>query len=260
MFIQIRSLFTTGCFAVLLSVAAPAVLAQTTPKIPREVIDHAATDGTVLVLVGLNVPWQMESSLNEDAVRAQREAIGSAQGNLLTELAGTKHTIIRRYEEVPGIAMEVGADALAALARSTTVSNVLLDRPAVKSAREELRDSGQREALIENEAIEAPEKVPGQLFQRVAGGGTVLVLAGLRAPWQREDTLSEELVTLQRAAILNAQSYILAELAGTQFNVMRLYRQIPGIALRVGLDALKVLEMSPAVTNVLPDRPAPASP
>jgi hypothetical protein len=85
-------------------------------------------------------------------------------------------------------------------------------------------------------------------------------LAGLRTPWQREDTLSEELVALQRSAILSAQSYVLAELAGTQFNVMRLYRQIPGIALRVGMDALKVLEMSPAVTNVLPDRPAKPAP
>jgi hypothetical protein len=72
--------------------------------------------------------------------------------------------------------------------------------------------------------------------------------------------LSEELVDLQRRAILSAQSYVLAELAGTQFKVMRLYRQIPGIALRVGLDALKVLEMSPAVTNVLPDRPAKPAP
>jgi hypothetical protein len=60
-------------------------------------------------------------------------------------------------------------------------------------------------------------------------------------------------------AILNAQSYILAELAGTQYKVMRLYTRIPGIALRVGLDALKVLERSPAVTNVLLDRPARAS-
>jgi hypothetical protein len=40
---------------------------------------------------------------------------------------------------------------------------------------------------------------------------------------------------------------------------MRLYRSIPGIALRVGFDALQVLERSPAVTNVVPDRPASAS-
>jgi len=85
------------------------------------------------------------------------------------------------------------------------------------------------------------------------------VLAGLRTPWQREDQLNEDLKMLQRTAILSAQSYVLAELGGTQFKVMRLYRSIPGIALRVGFDALQVLERSPAVTNVVPDRAASAS-
>jgi hypothetical protein len=51
----------------------------------------------------------------------------------------------------------------------------------------------------------------------------------------------------------------LAELNGTQFRVTRLYRTIPGVALRVGLDALEILEKSPAVTNVVPDRAASAS-
>lgn len=230
----------------MLSVAVPAAMAQTAGKIPREVIDHAAAHGTVLVLVGLSVPWQMESKLSTDAARAQRDAIASIQRDLLTELAGRKYKIIRRYEEVPGISLEVGADALAELARSPMVTNVLLDRPAASLA---------NEAAVENGESVAAEKVPSNLFKRAADNGTVLVLAGLRAPWQREDTLSDEMIALQRTAILNAQSYILAELAGTQYKVMRLYAKIPGIALRVGLDALKVLERSPAVTNVLPDRP-----
>ena len=260
MFFRAQALIRMSCFAVLLSAAGSSAFAQASGKVPREVIEQAAAYGTALILVGLNMPWQRESTLTEDGVRVQREAIGSIQGKLLTELAGTNHAIVRRYEEVPGIALEVGADALATLARSASVSNVLLDRPTVKSAKEGLRESGQRETAVENEASMAQEKVPWQLFNRVANDGTVLVLAGLRTPWQREDTLSEELVDLQRRAILSAQSYVLAELAGTQFRVMRLYRQIPGIALRVGLDALKVLEMSPAVTNVLPDRPAKAAP
>src|SRR3972149_6195915 len=60
-------------------------------KIPREVIDEASARGTVLVLVGLNVPWQMESRLNEDEVRAQREAIASVQRDLLSELEGRNY-------------------------------------------------------------------------------------------------------------------------------------------------------------------------
>jgi len=98
--------------------------------------------------------------------------------------------------------------------------------------------------------------VPSNLFTRAARDGTVLVLAGLRTPWQREDHLSDELLALQRNAIHSAQSYLLAELTGTRYRVTRLYRKIPGIALRVGVDALIVLEKSPAITNVVLDRPA----
>jgi hypothetical protein len=241
LFLQKRSCFRTSCLAVLLSLAGTAAFAQTGGKIPREVIDYAAAHGTVLVLVGLNVPWQMESRLSEDEARGQREAIASVQRDLLTELEGRRYKVIRRYDRIPGLALEAGADVLAELARSANVTNVLLDRPAVEA-----------EAAL-------AEKVPWQLFKRAASDGTVLVLAGLRTPWQREEQLTEDLKTLQRRAILSAQSYVLAELGGTQFKVMRLYRSIPGIALRVGFDALQVLERSPAVTNVVPDRPASAS-
>lgn len=242
MFYRSHALIGLFCVGATLLVVGPAAVAQTAGKIPREVIEQITAQGTALVLVGLNVPWQTESSLSEDAVKTQREAIASIQSDLLTELEGRKYRVIRRYEQVPGIALEVGADALAELARSATVVNVLLDRPATSGM------------------TMSSEKVPWQLFERAATHGTVLVLAGLRTPWQREDQLSEELLDLQRKAILDAQSYILAELSGTQYKVMRLYRSIPGIALQVGLDALKVLEKSPAVTNVLPDRPAKRSP
>jgi len=239
--IRSKNLLRAGCLAGMLSIAGAAALAQTGGKIPREVIDEASARGTVLVLVGLNVPWQMESRLNEDEVRAQREAIASVQRDLLSELEGRNYSIIRRYDRIPGIALEISADALAELARSAHVTNVLLDRPAA-----------------EPEAASS-EKVPPQLFKRAANDGTVLVLAGLRTPWQREDQLNEELVALQRKSILAAQSYVLKELSGSQFKVMRLYQRIPGIALRVGLDALQILENSPAVTNVVPDRPSSAS-
>jgi hypothetical protein len=229
-------------FCALPALAATAARAQGGEKIPREVIDHAAAQGTVLVLVGLAVPWQMESSLTDDEIRAQRVTIASIQGDLLTVLEGRNYKLIRRYDQIPGLALEVGADALAELARSPIVTNVLLDRPTAEPE------------------SEASEKVPWQLFKRAADDGSVLVLAGLRTPWQREDLLSDDLRELQRTAILNAQGYVLAELSGTQFRVVRLYQSIPGIALRVGLDALRILQDSPAVTNVIPDRPARTAP
>ena len=242
-----------SCWAALLIFLAPAASAQSPDKIPRDVIDQAATHGTALVLVGLNVTWQMESKLSADGMAAQRHAIASIQSDLLTKLQGTNHKILRRYQEVPGIALEVGADALAELARLPIVTNVLLDRPAgsvIPPNRGTAPQSGTIAALVNT------EKVPSNLFTRAARDGTVLVLAGLRTPWQHEYGLSEELSALQRNAIHSAQSYVLAELAGTDYKVTRLYGKIPGIALRVGVDALIVLEKSPAITNVVLDRPA----
>lgn len=243
------------CFAVLL-LATAAATAQAQSKVPREVIDSAGAHGSVLVLVGLKVPWQMESKLDIDELLTQRAAIASIQSDLLNTLQGRNYKVVRRYQEVPGIALEVGADALAELARLPIVTNVLLDRPTGSSADASPVHLARDESPAVNAESAAAEKVPSTLFKRAASDGTVLVLAGLRTPWQREDQLSEVLLALQRTAIHDAQGYILAELAGTRFKVMRLYRSIPGIALRVGVDALKILEKSPAVTNVVADRPA----
>jgi hypothetical protein len=256
MFWFTKNLLTTSCFALLLSLSCAAATAQTFGKIPREVIDQTAAHGTALVLVGLRVPWQMESTLTVDGIQTQRAAIASVQDSLLGELAGRKHKVIRRYPDLPGIALEVGADALAELAWSNHVVNVLLDHPPTSAIKQQIN---QHQSSVVDVSSTVSDKVPWQLFTRAANDGTVLILAGLRVPWQKEDQLSEELVALQRKAILNAQQYILAELAGTRYKVMRLYSSIPGIALRVDSDALKVLEKSPAVTNVLPDRPIKAS-
>jgi hypothetical protein len=242
-----------NCCAVLLLFLAPAASAQSPGKIPREVIDQTAANGSALVLVGLNMPWQMESRLSADGMRAQRNAIASIQSELLTNLEGKNYKILRRYQEIPGIALEVGADALAELARLPIVTNVLLDRPAGSAIPPGHRSAPQSGTIA---AIASTEKVPSNLFTRAARDGTVLVLAGLRTPWQHEEGLTEELWALQRTAIHSAQSYVLAELAGTRYKVTRLYGKIPGIALRVGVDALIVLENSPAITNVVLDRPA----
>ncbi len=244
-----------SCAALLLfAISAPARAQQ---KIPPEVIDQTAVQGTALVLVGLSVPWEMESKLDSEALRVQRTAIASIQNDLLTQLQGKNYKIVRRYQEIPGIALEVGADALAELARLPIVTNVLLDRlPGVAPDGADFA-TAQTEPASVRAVDPVAEKVPSQLFKRAASNGTVLVLAGLRTPWQREELLSESLRALQRAAIQDAQSYILAELAGTTFRVTRLYNSIPGIALRVGVDALRVLQNSPAITNVVQDRPAP---
>lgn len=241
-----------GCTALLIFLAT-AAQCQSTGKIPRDVIDATDANGSAWVLVGLDVPWQMEASLSQGDLRAQRSAIAAGQNDLLDQLAGRAFTVVRRYQEIPGIALEVGAEALAELARSPLVTNVLLDRPPTAASLQSNHAIPPSGAVF---TLPVSEKVPYSLYTRAARDGTVLVLAGLRTPWQREDLLSDKMVDLQRHAILGVQSYLLAELAGTHYKVMRLYGEIPGIALRVGVDALKILERSPAITNVVPDRPA----
>jgi len=229
---------------------------QSSDKIPRDVIDHTAAYGSALVLVGLDLPWQMESRLSQEDLRAQRTTIASIQNELLDKLRGRKFTVVRLYQEIPGIALEVGADALAELARLPMVTNVLLDRPALPIQPQIIdREVAPGTAI----GILSSEKVPSSLFARATRDGTVLVLAGLKTPWQREELLTDNLVDLQRNAIHGVQSYLLGELAGTHYKVMRLYGKIPGIALRVGVDALMILERSPAITNVVPDRAAQLS-
>ena len=240
------------CLALAGSALSPAALIADEEKIPAEVAAQAANNGGAPVLVGLNVPWQRESTLSDDAIVLQRQAISLVQDRLLSELAGTRYQVVRRYQVVPGIALVIGSDALAVLENSTHVTNVLLDKPASPSA-------GSPGNPPASDQASPAGTVPPELFKEVARTGTVLVLVGLKAPWSPEGPLSKNLVSAQREAIAAAQNYLLTELADTHYRITRRYQRIPGIALEVGPDALQVLARSVAVTNVLQDRPARAA-
>jgi len=95
--LQIKGMLTLNCCAVLLVFLSTAALSQPSGKIPRDVIDQAAANGSTWVLVGLDLPWQMESSLSQDDLRAQRSAIAAGQDELLDQLAGRKFTVVGRY-------------------------------------------------------------------------------------------------------------------------------------------------------------------
>jgi hypothetical protein len=247
--------------ALLVVVAAlgiwPVIASTQTDKVPDEIVNQAASAGKVLVLVGLNVPWTMEGTLTENEVLTQRRTIGLARNDLLTQLSGTEFRIVRVYDEIPGIALEVGNDALAVLRKSNRVSNVLPDRPINPAA-----SPGEIEAAATKtpgkDSPPNPGLVPTELFIEATNSGAVLVVVGLKTPWSPEGPLSREMVAAQRGAIAAAQNYLLTELGNTEYRITRRYRAIPGIALEVGLDALKVLARSVAVTNVLRDR-APIS-
>jgi subtilisin len=100
-------------------------------------------------------------------------------------------------------------------------------------------------------AVVALGAVPPEIAQKVQAEGTVRVIVRLDvqiSPEGRLDTL--QAVEIQRAAISFAQSFLLAELAGTRHRVIRRFRTIPFLAMEIERDALAVLETSPFVLGV----------
>ena len=89
----------------------------------------AVESGSVRVIVQLRVAVLPEGQLGSaEAEASARRAIGEAQCTLLRELAGTNYQVVRTYETIPFLALDVSLDALAALERSALVMNVKEDR------------------------------------------------------------------------------------------------------------------------------------
>ena len=88
MFFRAQAFVKIGRFAVLLSAADRLPSPRLPEKFPRS---NRAGRGlwSRPDTCGLEHPLAKGSPLTEDGVRVQREAIGSIQGILLTELAGT---------------------------------------------------------------------------------------------------------------------------------------------------------------------------
>lgn len=110
-----------GCPAV--SIAEQNKFAKVDPVVWQKV----QTQGTIRVLVDLNIPGWVSKPLTKDAEIAQRKLIADTQRGTLAELAGTRHKVNRQYEIVPALALEIGPDALVILERSSRVVKVYED-------------------------------------------------------------------------------------------------------------------------------------
>ncbi len=92
-------------------------------------MDRARREGTVRVLARLPVasaPLAMRGTAVGD--QARRVAIRSARGRLEAELGNTAWEIKHAYENIPYVALEIGADALARLQLTDRVSGIAEDR------------------------------------------------------------------------------------------------------------------------------------
>lgn len=93
-------------------------------KVPPELTQKAQTQGTVRVIVNLNVPEWTSKKLSTEAELAQRQTIADAQNHVIAELAGTQHNIKAQLKTIPALGLEAGPNALAVLERSPLVQNV----------------------------------------------------------------------------------------------------------------------------------------
>lgn len=102
----------------IIAVLGAACVAATGPRAdvdPR--VESQVARGPTRVLVELRVPGGVrpEGELSPERLAAQRRAIAAAQNEVLSRLAGTDFTLVRRFETVPLLALRIGPSALATL-------------------------------------------------------------------------------------------------------------------------------------------------
>jgi hypothetical protein len=102
-------------------------------------------------------------------------------------------------------------------------------------------------------SVAQQDKVPLALWEKIKATGMIRVLVHLNIATVPRNALSKE--KGEQEAINAAQTELLTELAQVNHRVTARYKNIPGIGLEVGPDALGILERSKHVTRVSEDRP-----
>jgi subtilisin len=98
--------------------------------VPLEVRTQALLEGSARVIVELQLPGSTvpDGLLSAAGASAQRADIVAVQSRVLARLARTSYRVLRQYQTVPLVALQVGPDALAELeASSFWVKRVLPD-------------------------------------------------------------------------------------------------------------------------------------
>jgi subtilisin family serine protease len=101
-------------------------------------LDKAREEGSVRVIVRLQADFAPEGRLSGAQRADQRDAIDSAQAKLKADLRGTGSEILREYQTIPYVALELSPKALEAARRSPLVNRIEEDRPVPAT----LADSG----------------------------------------------------------------------------------------------------------------------
>jgi len=106
--------------------------------VPDALHEKASSEGSVRVIVQLRVDTVPEGHLESaNAVASQRQGIAARRSELMIELAVARHRMIREFETIPFVALEVGSDAVSVLKESPNVLGVeedRLDRPLLSQS------------------------------------------------------------------------------------------------------------------------------
>ena len=113
---------------------SPALIEAQQPvrtKIRSGILQKLQERGVVRIMVGLNTPWQPERRLSETDKMLQRSSVAAVKKSILADLTGTRFKVIRDFDSMPFLALEVDSKALSVLDRSDRVKSVSdeVDRP-----------------------------------------------------------------------------------------------------------------------------------
>lgn len=101
-----------------------------------ELMERANAEGTVRVIVGLQMDFTPEGSLSQAGGQAQRASIAAAQNAVIASLEPTNPRVMARYRHIPFLALEVDPAGLQTLVSSPTVGTIEEDRaePVIMSS------------------------------------------------------------------------------------------------------------------------------
>ena len=117
-----------GAWAALM-LGLPAGSATAAGVVPEGLYHEAARKGSVRVIVQLGGRALPEGRLKDaEAVASQRQAIAVRRSRLMAELVTTRHRMIREFETIPFVALEVWPDAMSLLETSPHAVGVEEDR------------------------------------------------------------------------------------------------------------------------------------
>lgn len=104
----------------------------------QTLIDNAAANGTVRVIVGLDVAFTPEGDLaGVQAAQSQQQAINTAQNQVWQQIAGTNSELESSFKYIPAMALSVDAvalDKLASLPQVTYIQEDKLSAPSLASS------------------------------------------------------------------------------------------------------------------------------